>query len=181
MIWLRSASSAACRDRARRIGRSLAARRSIPGTQPTVEIAVRRFVIPASGRRAQAARTASRFIIGSPMPMNTAWSTAVMRRKCRAWSRTSEAVRLRPNVIWPVAQNVHVSGQPDCELRQSEWRPSRYRMRTASTGRPSRRVRKSAFTVPSRDSAWSASSSVEKGTSSARRSRSARGRSVIAS
>ena len=48
-----------------------------------------------------------------------------MRRKCRTWSRISEAVRLRPKLIGPVAQNVHVSGQPDCEETQTERRPSR--------------------------------------------------------
>jgi hypothetical protein len=36
-----------------------------------------------------------------------------------------DAVRLRPNFIVPVAQNVHVSGQPDCEETQIERRPSR--------------------------------------------------------
>ena len=54
---------------------------------------------------------------------------------------------MRPNAIAPVAQNVQVSGQPDCEERQSERRPSRYRISTASTGWPSA-VRKSVFTVP---------------------------------
>ncbi len=97
----------------------------MPGTQPTVEIPVRRLVIPTSGRRRHASITASRFIIGSPMPMNTAWSTFSMRRKNSAWSRISEAVKLRPNFIWPVAQKVQVSGQPDCEDRHSERRPSR--------------------------------------------------------
>ena len=63
--------------------------------------------------------------MGSPMPMKTAWSTSVSRRKWSAWSRISEAVRLRPNAIAPVAQNVQVSGQPDWEERQSERRPSR--------------------------------------------------------
>ena len=48
-----------------------------------------------------------------------------MRRKCRTWSRISAAVRLRPNFILPVAQNVQVSGQPDCEETQIERRPSR--------------------------------------------------------
>ena len=96
----------------------------MPGIQPTVEIAVRRCVMPTSGRRSQAASTWSRFIIGSPMPMNTAWSTGSVRRKCSAWSRISPAVRLRPNFIVPVAQNVQVSGQPDCEDRHSERRPS---------------------------------------------------------
>ena len=59
------------------------------------------------------------------MPMKTQWSTASMRRKCSAWSRISDAVRLRPNRIAPVAQNVQVSGQPDCEETQIERRPSR--------------------------------------------------------
>ena len=43
----------------------------IPGTQPTVDTVVRRWVIPTSGSRRAAASTWSRFIIGSPMPMNT--------------------------------------------------------------------------------------------------------------
>ena len=33
--------------------------------------------------------------------------------------------QVAPERIEPVAQNVHVSGQPDCEDRQSERRPSR--------------------------------------------------------
>ena len=97
----------------------------IPGTQPTVEIVVRRCVMPTSGSLRAAPSTLSRFIIGSPMPMNTRWSTGSMRRKCSTWSRISEAVRLRPNFIVPVAQNVQVSGQPDCEDTQIERRPSR--------------------------------------------------------
>ena len=48
-----------------------------------------------------------------------------MRRKWRTWSRISDAVRLRPNAIEPVAQNVHVSGHPDCDETQIERRPSR--------------------------------------------------------
>ena len=68
--------SAACSDSARRIGIGSSASRSIPGIQPTVEIAVRRWVIPRSGRRSAGASTLSRFIIGSPMPMNTQWSTS---------------------------------------------------------------------------------------------------------
>ena len=97
----------------------------MPGTQPTVEIAVRRGVTPISGSRSQAESTASRFIVGSPMPMKTTWSIASARRKCRAWSRISSAVRLRPNFICPVAQKVQVSGHPDCEETQTERRPSR--------------------------------------------------------
>ena len=97
----------------------------MPGTQPTVEMPVRRWVMPTSGSLRAASSTLSRFIIGSPMPMNTRWSTGSMRRKCSTWSRISEAVRLRPNFIVPVAQNVQVSGQPDCEETQIERRPSR--------------------------------------------------------
>ena len=59
------------------------------------------------------------------MPMNTWWLSGSMRRKCSTWSRISEAVRLRPNLIVPVAQNEQVSGQPDCEETHTERRPSR--------------------------------------------------------
>ena len=97
----------------------------MPGIQPTVEIAVCEVAMPTSGRRRQAASTLSRFISGSPMPMNTTWLTSSLRRKCSAWSRISEVVRLRPNFIVPVAQKVHVSGQPDWLERQIERRPSR--------------------------------------------------------
>jgi hypothetical protein len=86
---------------------------------------VRRCVTPTSGSRRAAPSTASIFIIGSPMPMNTTWSMVSLRRKCNAWSRISHAVRLRPNFIWPVAQNVHVSGQPLCDETHTERRPSR--------------------------------------------------------
>ena len=59
------------------------------------------------------------------MPMNTQWFTGSERRKCSAWSRISQAVRLRPKRIVPVAQKLQVSGQPDCEETHSERRPSR--------------------------------------------------------
>jgi len=97
----------------------------MPGIHPTVEIAVRRWVTPMSGRRRHAPSTASRFIIGSPMPMNTTLSMSSTRRKCSAWSRISDVVRLRPKRIVPVAQKVQVSGQPDWEERHTERRPSR--------------------------------------------------------
>ena len=99
--------------------------RSIPGIQPTVEMPVCECAIPTSGSRSQAASTASRFMSGSPIPMNTAWFTGSLRRKWSAWSRISEAVRLRPKRIAPVAQKVQVSGQPDWLETQSERRPSR--------------------------------------------------------
>jgi hypothetical protein len=57
--------------------------------------------------------------------MNTAWSTASARRKWSAWSRISDVVRFRPKRIAPVAQKVHVSGQPDWLERHSDRRPSR--------------------------------------------------------
>ncbi len=101
----------------------------MPGIQPTVEIAVWRWPMPTSGSRSHAASTLSRLSIGSPMPMNTQLVTPCgadsRRRKCSAWSTISDAVRLRANFIWPVAQKVHVSGQPDCEETQIERRPSR--------------------------------------------------------
>ena len=84
---------------------------------------MRRLVIPMSGSRRQASITASRFIIGSPMPMKTAWSTRSMRRKNRAWSRISEAVRLRPNFI--VARGAERAGQRATRLRgQAQRAPS---------------------------------------------------------
>jgi hypothetical protein len=57
--------------------------------------------------------------------MKTQWSMSSMRRKCSAWSTISDAVRLRPNRIAPVAQNVHVSGHPDWDETQIDRRPSR--------------------------------------------------------
>ena len=98
-----------------------------------------------------------------------------MRRKWRAWSRISEAVRLRPKRIEPVAQNVQVSGHPDWLDRQRERRPSRKRISTASTGRPSA-VSKSAFSVPSCERALSFTARVENGTRSASSRRSSAGR-----
>ncbi len=37
----------------------------------------------------------------------------------------ADAVEVAPNFIVPVAQKVHVSGQPDCEDTHNERRPSR--------------------------------------------------------
>jgi hypothetical protein len=81
--------------------------------------------MPTSGRRRAASTTASTLNIGSPIPMNTRWLRGSTRRKWRTWSRISEDVRLRPKRICPVAQNVHVNGQPDCDETQTERRPSR--------------------------------------------------------
>ncbi len=89
-------------------------------------------------------------------------------------------MRLRANFILPVAQKLHVSGQPDCEDTQIERRPSRKRISTASSGRPSC-VANSAFTVPSSECASSRSSSALNGTSSVSCSRNAAGIFVISS
>jgi hypothetical protein len=121
----RSVSSAACSDSARRTGGPSSAIRSIPGIQPTVDTPMFECAIPTSGNRSQAPRTLSRFISGSPMPMKTAWLTGSFLRKWSPWSRISEAVRLRPKRIVPVAQNVQVRGQPDWLDTHSERRPSR--------------------------------------------------------
>ena len=153
MISERSASSAAWSESASRTGGPSFAMRSMPGIQPTVETPVFECAIPASGRRSQAASTLSRFMSGSPMPMKTAWESRalpgsvtgavmapadlrggdrrsrrgllILRRKWSAWSRISDAVRLRPKRIVPVAQKVQVSGQPDWLDTHSERRPSR--------------------------------------------------------
>ena len=97
----------------------------MPGSQPTVETVVRRWVMPTSGSRRAASSTSSTFIIGSPMPMKTSvvdrLDAAEVQRLVEDLARR---VRLRPNFIVPVAQNVQVSGQPDCDDRQSERRPS---------------------------------------------------------
>ena len=152
MISERSVSSAACSESASRTGGPSSAIRSMPGIQPTVETPMFEWAMPTSGSRSQAASTLSRFMSGSPMPMNTAWESRaspgsatgavmapvalrgrdrgprrglILRRKWSAWSRISEAVRLRPKRIVAVAQKVHVSGQPDWLDAQSERRPSR--------------------------------------------------------
>ena len=121
----RSASSAAWSDSARRMDGPSSAIRSMPGIQPTVDTPMFEWAIPMSGNRSHAASTLSRFMSGSPIPMNTAWFTASLRRKWSAWSRISEAVRLRPKRMVPVAQKVQVSGHPDWLDTHSERRPSR--------------------------------------------------------
>ena len=97
----------------------------MPGTQPTVDTPMLECAIPMSGNRSQAASTLPRFMSGSPMPMKTAWLTGSLLRKWSAWSRISDAVRLRPKRIVPVAQNVQVSGQPDWLDTHRERRRSR--------------------------------------------------------
>ena len=123
---LRSASVGAWSESASRIGSSTSStNRRRPGSQPTVEIVVRRCVTPSSGRRAR------RFEHGVEVHHRLAHAhedDVVDRLDAAEVERLVEdlaAVRLRPNRIWPVAQNVHVSGQPDCDETQTERRPSR--------------------------------------------------------
>ena len=125
----------------------------MPGTQPAVEIAVRRGPMPRPGRARTAVRTASRFISGSPIPIRAALlrpltgrpsrpaepgsATAdeeperlpsvelTARKKNSACSTISQALRLRLKPIWPLAQKEHLSGQPDWVEMQTERRPSR--------------------------------------------------------
>ena len=60
------------------------------------------------------------------------WSRSI-RARARSCSTISPERRLRPSPIAPVAQNVHASGQPDCDERHTV-RRSRWRIATASTG-----------------------------------------------
>ncbi len=159
----------------------------MPGTQPTVEMAMRRAEMPMpSGWLIvpQASSTASRFCIGSPMPMKT---TLVSRAPCDSdsrparttWSTISDAVRLRPGPIAPVAQNLHPSAQPTWLDTHTVRRPSACAIRTASTTAPST-ARRPHFTVPSRDSTRASGVRAQNGSDSSRRSRSAAG-SVLTS
>ena len=107
-------------------------KRVSPGSQPTVEIVVRRWVTPRSGSRRAASSAASKFSIGSPIPMKTTWSIDSRRRKCSAWSRISHAVRLR--------RKLHLSGRAE--------RAGQRAARTATTGRPTAGRRGSASAPP---------------------------------
>ena len=94
-----------------------------PRTQPTVEIAVRRWVIPMSGSRRHASSTASRFI-GSPIPMNAVVDGIEPPEVERLVDDLSRG-QVAPELHLPVAQNVQVRGQPDCDETQIDRRPSR--------------------------------------------------------
>ena len=83
-----------------------------PGSQPTVEIVVRRCVIPTSGSRRAAARTASTFMKGSPIPMKTRWSTGSVPAEVEHLVEDLPRGEVPSEGHRPVAQNVHVSGQP---------------------------------------------------------------------
>ena len=153
-------------------------KRVSPGSQPTVKIVVRRWVI-AEVREALRRRDD---LVEVQHRLAHAHEDGVVDRldapevKCLVEDLPGREVA--PNCICPVAQNVHVSGQPDCDETQTERRPSRNRIRTASSGWPSW-VWKSAFTVPSTDFASCTSVSVENGACSSSSARNATGRFVI--
>ena len=94
-------------------------------------------------------------------------------------SAISPAARLRPRPMLPVAQKVHASGQPDCDETQTV-RRLRWLIATASTGKPSRLVKRSLM-VPSADRCDSTVSSWRSGSASARRRRRAAGSGVSCS
>ena len=144
---------------------SLSARRSMPGIQPTVEIAVRRWVIPRSGSRSQAASTLSRFIIGSPMPMNTQWSDAA---RCAGSAAPGRGSPRRSGC----GRSSSCRWRRTCTSagsRTARTRRSSAGRRGSASARPRPGARRpcanSALTVPSRACASRSSSSVENGTS----------------
>ena len=63
--------------------------------------------------------------MGSPIPMKTAWSTSLDAAEVECLIEDLRDGQFLPKRIAPVAQNVHVSGQPDWDERQSDRRPSR--------------------------------------------------------
>ena len=127
---------------------------------------MRRLVIPRSGSSAHAASTASRFIIGSPMPMNTAWSTR---------PEPAEVERLVEDLPGrQVAAEAHLPGRAErageraAGLRGEAQRAPAVPVDASAPPRAGgrRAVWNSALTVPSL--AWASSSrvSVENGTRS---------------
>ena len=93
----------------------------MPGTQPTVDTAIWRAEMPSPGAgrcsSSIAPKTAGRFCIGSPIPMNTTfdrrapWLSA-SHAAMSACSTISQMFRSRPKPIAPVEQNWHPSAQP---------------------------------------------------------------------
>ena len=79
----------------------------------------------------------------------------------------------------PVAQNVQASGQPDCDDRHTV-RRLRWRIATASTGKPSRAENRTLI-VPSCDRCTSSTERSSSGTDPASSARSPSGSEVISS
>ena len=137
--------------------------------------------MPTSGSRSQAASTASRFISGSPMPMNTAFVTGSVRRKWSAWSRISE--------VREVAAEAHPAGGAE-RAGERAARLARQAERAAAVAVAHEHGLERARRLPCgtapcgcrREATASCSSaSVENGTSPASASRSASGRFVMSS
>ena len=59
------------------------------------------------------------------MPMKTAWFTLLEATEVERLVENLPRRQVATKRIAPVAQNVHVSGQPDWDERQSERLPSR--------------------------------------------------------
>ena len=62
---------------------------------------------------------------GSPIPMNTAWFDGLDAAEVERLVEDLRRGQVAAEAHAPVAQNVHVSGQPDCDETQIERRPSR--------------------------------------------------------
>ncbi len=132
----------------------------MPGTMPTVDTVTWRHPSPPSSFPAilrMASRTASRFSIGSPMPMKTRVCSLraelfASRRSARNWRTISPAVRFRSNPSFVDAQKSHPIAQPTWEEMHPAARSSRKSgMSTDSTALPSP-SRTRSFTVPSPES-----------------------------
>ena len=122
----RSRGSAAWIESASRIGCSTSSTNRVsPGSQPTVEIVVRRCVIPTSR---QPQRRRLHLVEVEDRLAHPHEDEVVHRLDPPEVQHLVEDLRGAQVAAEPhraVAQNVHVSGQPDCEETQIERRPSR--------------------------------------------------------
>ena len=137
----------------------------MPGTQPTVEMPCGGGVMPMSGSRSQAASTSSRFIIGSPMPMNTRWSSGLHAAEVQRLVEDLRGGQVARRTSSSRSRRTCTSAGSRTARRR---RPSGGRRGSASAPpRPGGRRRSwnSALTVPSRGVRLAhAASSVENGT-----------------
>ena len=97
----------------------------IPGTQPTVEIAVRRWVMPSVGQPLAGAEHGVEVHHRLAHAHEHAVVDGLDAAEVQRLVEDLRGGQVAAERIAPVAQNVHVSGQPDCEETQSERRPSR--------------------------------------------------------
>ena len=144
---------------------------AMPGTQPTVEIAIAGPRCPGpSGEliAAQASSTASRFCSGSPMPMKTTLvrrapcGVGLAARRARPGRRSRPAVRSRPAPMRAGGAERQPSAQPAWLETQTVRRPAAWAIRTASTTAPSA-ARRPHLTVPSRETTRASGVSAQNG------------------